>query len=122
MRSSYSIIFAFLLVFVSCKKSGVSNTGIIGRWQETETYMSPAGPTNWMPSTTHQVIEFTVDGKLLGLSDVNRYKLLSDSTIEVWSSNGNHNYMWYIRDLTSTKLELWYSCFEGCGSRFKSVR
>jgi len=122
MRTLYSIIIASLVVFSSCKKSGVSNTGLIGRWQETESYISPAGPTDWKPSTTHLVIEFRTDGKLLGLPEINRYKILSDSTIEVWSTNGNQNYTWQIRELTSTKLELWYSCFEGCASRFKSIR
>ena len=122
MRTAYSIIIATLIVFASCKKSGVSNTALIGRWQETESYISPGGATDWKPSTTHQVIEFRSDGKLLGLPNINRYKLLSDSTIEVWSNNGNQNFTWQIRELTSTKLELWYSCYEGCAGRFKRVR
>ena len=123
MRYSYLIFFLILLAFSSCKKSNISGHNHTGRWQETEFYESMgAGPAGWQPSSSHRVIEFKADGKLNGFSEVNRFKLLSDSTLEVWSTSGFFRYTWRIQELTEDKLELSYSCVEGCGGRFVAVK
>jgi len=122
MKLRYFSFFLFLVILSSCKKESNTGNSFIGRWQETETYMSMGGPANWVTSTVYREIEFKPDGRLIGLPDVNKYRFLNDSTIEVWSTSGIYRFDWRIQELTREKLELSYSCFEGCGSRFVAVK
>jgi len=122
MKLRYYIFFLFLIILSSCKKGNSTNNSLIGRWQETEFYESMGGPASWQPSSSHRLIEFKPDGKLFGFSELNRYRFQTDTTLEVWSTSGFFKYTWHIQELTEEKLELSYSCVEGCGGRYVAIK
>lgn len=121
--------YAFILLLVAalgCSKNKTGNTGFVGKWQRMQVYISPGGAGYWQASNDNPKVklELTASGNVISnrepYSKFATYKIVGTDSIEFTSTSGQKTYNRY--ELTSGKLDIWFSCFEGCADRFAPSR
>lgn len=121
----YAVLLS-LVVFLSCKKDKQSNTGIVGKWQRTQVYTSPGGAGYWHNSNDNPKmrIELTVSGNVISnhepYAKFKTYKTVGADSIQFTTTSGQKTYNRY--ELENGKLNIWFSCFEGCADRFAPAK
>jgi len=126
----YLQILSILLVFtIACKKSDNNDpikSGLIGKWTYTESYISPAGPTDWQPvSPPGQTIEFKHDGTFIPCEsfhkDADHFEVLDSVNVRIQPAPGGGQ-MRYTIDSTGHQLVMSPTnpgCIEACIYKFE---
>jgi len=123
-------VLSIILVFtIACKKSAnkepIENS-LIGKWTYTESYISPAGPTDWQPvSPPGQTIEFKQDGTFIPcesfLKDANHFEIVDSMTVKIKPAPSSGQ-MRYTIDTTGHQLLMSPTnpgCIEACIYKFE---
>lgn len=125
-------LFAILVSFIACNKSSTpfQNTGLSGKWQLTEYFMSPGDAGAWYPAdhSKEHTIEFSTDNSFLSsdsaynraigfnIIDSNRLEFILptqvSSTLECY---------YQVKDNGATLLLSPVGCIEGCSNKYKAV-
>ncbi|MBI2729743.1 MAG: hypothetical protein HYX40_03165 [Sphingobacteriales bacterium] len=130
MKNLFLSAVATALVFViGCEKNNdrkYDNT-LPGTWKEYQSFMSPGNGGAWnningvtiilnSDSTYATSYEVSNWGKSGRIADV------TDSSFTIISNTIGFNYPRYCRyTIKDGVFEVWYQCFEGCGSRFRKI-
>jgi hypothetical protein len=117
----YITILLITILITGCSKN-LSKTGLIGKWNLTESLMDPGdGSGQWTAPSEKTIIEFTKRGIIKyenKLSD--NYKIINDSTMELSSSSSSTiNYRY---QLDGDKLFLRPPCIEACGEKYERLK
>jgi hypothetical protein len=113
------------LSICTCGKKNIGtaeNETIIGKWKLTQTLSDPGdGSGKWQPADPNHpsYIEFRADDTLAFSTGYStRYKLLSDSTLILYSTGDSIRWGY---QFTKTQLTLHPPCIEACGMRYAAV-
>ena len=108
----------------ACGKEKKSHSGVVGRWQLVERYVSIGGPGSWQkPDPKNpQFVTFEMSGAVRfepgDQYSATSYRITSDSTMVMIRGTEEFPYRYKLLD---KKLELHPPCIEGCGSRYIAV-
>lgn len=118
------IPFLFVFCMSACTDKQIVRSGLVGKWQLVESYVSIGGPGEWKiadPAKPEFVrfderggVEFTPKNAYSPTS----YKLLTDSTLTMYRSSDEIGYRYLLKN---NELTLYPPCIEGCAHRYKAV-
>jgi hypothetical protein len=128
MRKLPYLVLALLIFAIACKKSVEPiQSDLIGKWTFTESYISPAGPTDWQPVTPpNQTIEFKSDGTFIPcesfLKDANHFEIVDSVTVKIQPAVQGFTLMKY--EIKSSDEALYLTptnpgCIEACIYKFE---
>src|SRR5678809_1580521 len=129
MRKLPYLVLALLIFAIACKKSVEPiQSDLIGKWTFTESYISPAGPTDWQPVTPpNQTIEFKSDGTFIPcesfLKGANHFEIVDSVTVKIQPAAPS-GFILMRYDIKPLERALYLSptnpiCIEGCSSKFE---
>lgn len=116
-------VFVMITAFIGCTKEKRHHNSLIGKWKQVEVYINPGNGGSWQPDNSPSVttIQFNADGGFQSndnyFGNFNRYELSGDTIRFYPAMNGVIRFGWY-KFVSDTKLQITYTCMEGCGSRF----
>ncbi len=117
MKKYLIAIIILAAISTGCNKN-IAKTGLIGKWKLTEALYDPGdGSGKWTPPSQLTTIEFTLGGviKYNNNKPSVKYKIISDSVVEISSSSATVNITY---ELDGNKLTLIPPCIEACGERY----
>jgi hypothetical protein len=121
------ILSFFLLFALSCTdNSPVTNNGIVGKWQLTETCLSPGtGGCTWaaVQGADAQIIELTANGQALGYLACNGKYVFANEKITFEIPCNSSPLIWIVNQISTTSLTIQqFGCREACLYKFKAVK
>lgn len=138
MKNRISMLFFVFGLICACENSSnqalvpLSSTSLVGKWQLSETYISPGGPTEWQGVENGNIYEFSSKGEYALLNTAEEAYVqfgiyrLKDSILELeYTSDQATKIVGFNLQMTKTTFTLSPSyptiCFEACLSRFKRI-
>ena len=118
-------LIAICLAITSCAKKETTSSGFVGSWKRTETLMDIGnGSGQWspVPPADQVVVSFRPNGSIVHnghwyLSRFERYALLSDKELRLYSATDSLTLTYLLED----KLTINFQCIEACRDRFTRV-
>lgn len=117
--------FAFLLL-IGCKKDNsttVYDNKLPGTWKEFEYFLSPGAGGAWQQGnglivTINTDFSYNTNNENSFWGKTGKITILTDSTLSLKRSSVNSEILLPYK-IQDGVFEIWYLCFEGCGSRFR---
>lgn len=120
-----------MIILLACNKSAPSyyNSGLVGKWQLTEYFISPGDAGKWYPATGVNTIEFSSDksfkssngayNNAIGFTIIDSAKLEFVLPTQVPSVMECY---YAIEDNGATLVLSPIGCIEGCSNKYKAVK
>lgn len=129
---AYVILFFISIAVFACSKDNAEEEeygpgSLIGIWKEYEAYMDPGDgsgtfqPVNGITLTINSDRTYTTSPNHYAWGGSGRIQLYNDSTVQFVRSASDPLFYATFR-FKADKMEVYYMCIEGCGSKFKRAK